>query len=736
MCIIMLLLSGAALAQEDKAVLRIPRVTRPPKLADFLNGTPREAEAVVTGFVQMDPNDGAPPSEPTTAYLSYDDKNLYVGWVCKDDPSKIRARLARRKDIPNDDRVTINVDTFHDHKHSYFFDVNPYAVQMDGRGTDGQADDLNFETLWYTEAKIVEDGYVVLETIPFRSLRFPDSDVQSWGIALGRFIARNNEFSWWPHITRDRLPQFVGQFSDMEIRENISPGRNMQFIPYGLLSAGRFLDPGAGFKHDTEYRGGLDSKFVLKDSLALDITLNPDFSQVESDEPQVTVNQRYEVVYPEKRPFFMENAAMFNTPEQLFFSRRIIDPQLGARLTGSLGRWMIGFLAVDDRAPGKALPEDDPNYGGRAMNAVFRVEREFGRQSHIGAFLTSRDFGPTSNRVGSLDTRAQIYGNWFFTGQVSESTSNLGNGLSLSGPAYYAQLATDGQHISFSSTYTDRSPEFRADLGYIPRVDIREWKHWFTYKWRPKNRAVTAFGPAISQLVNWNRAGQVQDWAVAPEFDVELRRLTYLEVIRTESYELFQNIGFRKHKTEIELSSEPFRWLAFNAETIFGRDINYYPAANLQPFLADSTYASAGFTVRPTPSLRLDESYIYSRLGTDPSAFPLISTTGAIFNNHIVRSKVNYQFSRALSLRAIIDYNSLLPNSSLVSIPDPAKRIGVDLLLTYFVHPGTALYVGYNNIFENAVYDPLQSPAYRHTNFPDTMTGRQFFVKLSYLFRF
>jgi hypothetical protein len=180
-------------------------------------------------------------------YLSYDSKNLYVGWICKDDPAKIRARIARRKDIESDDRITINIDTFHDHKRAYWFDVNPYAIQFDGITTDGQGDDRSGESLWYTEARFTPDGYVVLETIPFRSIRFPNAPKQAWGVMLGRFIYRNNEFSMWPPISRRRSPQFVGQFGDMEIPDDISPSRNLQFIPYGLFSNGHFLDDAEGF---------------------------------------------------------------------------------------------------------------------------------------------------------------------------------------------------------------------------------------------------------------------------------------------------------------------------------------------------------------------------------------------------------------------------------------------------------------------------------------------------------
>jgi hypothetical protein len=705
-------------------------------LSDFVDGVAREAELAITDFRQMDPTNGAPVSQATTAYLSFDARNLYVGWICKDEPAKVRARIARRKDIESDDRVTINIDTFHDHKHAYWFDVNPYAIQFDGITTDGQGDDVSWETLWYTEAKFTEDGYVVLETIPFRSLRFPNAPKQVWGVMLGRFIYRNNEFSMWPFVSRSRFPQFVGQFADMEIGEDISPGRNLQFIPYGLFSSSHYLDRATGFQTGTEARGGLDARMVVKDAFTLDLALNPDFSQVESDEPQVTVNQRYEVFFPEKRPFFMEKASLFNTPEQLFFSRRIVDPQIGARFTGTVGRWSVGFLGADDRAPGKLVAGDDSMRGARAADGVFRVEREFGRQSHVGALVTSYNFGSFFNQVASLDTRIELGRNWTWFAQGSTSETRLRGGARLAGPGYYSSIRKGGLHFQFASTYTDRSPGFRSELGYIPRVDIREWKHNASYRWRPRKSFLVSFGPGVTELVNWNRQGHVQDWSVQPNFNLEVRRLTTLQVSRTESFELFRNTGFRKSASDFALSTQWYRWLALTTDYSWGKGVNYYPGNGLAPFLARSRSASLGLTLRASPRLRFDESYIYSRLGatrqwlTDPAL-----AAGAIFNNHILRSKVNYQFSRELSLRVIFDYNGVLPNATLVSL-DRSKRLGADVLLTYLLHPGTALYLGYSNVRENVAFDPLLSPALQWTAFPNTTTGRQVFIKLSYLLRY
>jgi hypothetical protein len=711
------------------STLRIPRVTRPPKLSDFLNNTPREAEVVVSEFWQNQPGDGAPVSQPTTAYLSYDDKNLYVAFMCKDDPKLIRARVARREQIGSDDRFNVCIDTFHDHRHMYWFDINPYGVQSEGNFTEGVEDDPSWDTLWRSEARLVADGYMGLVAIPFKSIRFPADRDQTWGLILGRWIVRNNEFSLWPYVSRQK-PGFALQGGDLEGFQEISPGRNVQLIPYGLLARSRFLDmPATGapaFRSDSEGRAGLDAKMVLKDSFALDVALNPDFSQIESDEPQVTVNQRFEVVYPEKRPFFMENAGYFKTPEQLFFSRRIIDPKFGARLTGKIGKWNLGILAADDRAPGEQSYTPDRLRGKQAGIGVVRLQRELGRNKNVAVMATSTDFGSTHNRVYSIDTRLQVLRNWIFSGQAMSSDTRLASGGRLAGPAYYLKWNHAGKHFVSETVYTDRSPGFRADLGYFSRVDIRQAQHTIGYRWRPEGKKLISFGPYLKGMINYDRQGRLQDWSVNPEFQIELTRMTYISLERWEGFELFAGRGFRKGHNEYSFQSDWKKWLSLRGGFTHGTSINYYPGAGLSPFTARTAEAEAGFTLRPTKRARIDESYIYSSLRTD---------AGSVFNNHIIRSKVNYQFSREASLRLIADYNSVLPNATLVNL-ERSKHIGIDALFTYLLNPGTAFHAGYTDLYDNWKLDPTLSPALRRTTFPDLNTGRQVFVKLSYLFRF
>jgi hypothetical protein len=729
--------------------LRIPRVSRAPKIEDFLERKPREAEAVATDFRQRDPGDGTAASQSTTAYLSYDEKNLYIVFVCKDAPGKARAHLAKREDIGDDDQVAVYLDTFHDRRHAYIFATNPLGVQLDGILTEGQGNDFSFDTLWHSDGRLTPDGFVVWFSIPFKSLRFSPDDVQTWGIALDRVIIRSNEVDFWPYVTR-RVEGITQQFATLQGLDHLSPSHNVQFIPYGLFAKARFLDQSIpAFRNTDDERGGMDSKFVFHDALTLDTTVNPDFSQVESDEPQVTVDQRFEVFFPEKRPFFIENAGYFQTPVDLFFSRTIADPQFGARLTGKVNRWAVAGLLIDDRAKGKSLPASNPNHGDRAGIGVVRVQREFGSQSSVGMFVSSRDFGPSSNRVFSLDSRIKLTPNWVFNGQAARSYTHSLAGSQMAGSYYYGDMSYTGRNLSYDGNYIDISPAFETDLGFVPRVDVRETNQFAGYFWRPENSRVVSYGPSASALLNWNHQGQLQDWIANLGFDVRLTGQTEINVSRGEAFELFDGLGFRKHSTALFFTTAWLKWFAVTARYSQGTRTNYFPPAPLLPFLAGGKSAELDFTIRPTPRFRFDQTYLYTRFGTLEGSTPAGTRVGAnIFNNHILRSKVNYQFTKELSLRAIFDYNAVLANpklvdlntafsSTLANVVVPPMHFTADFLLTYLLNPGTAFYAGYTDNYENLTVGNLSGiPTLMTTGAPTVSTGRQFFVKASYLFRF
>lgn len=716
---------GRARAVEPKldpprVGVTINKVAEAPKLDEVVAGRAPGRAVAVTEFRQREPGDGAPVSEPTTAYLSYDAERLYVVFVCKDDPAQVRAGLSKREEIAVDDGVAVYLDTFHDRKHAYLFQVNPRGVQLDGIVTEGQDDDYSFDAVWQSEARLTPDGYVVRIAIPFRSLRFPRAPTQQWGVALARFIRRTNEEAYWPHLTK-RLAGLVPQFATLDGLRNISPGRNLQAIPYSAFTGARYLDQDAaafGTAHDR--RVGVDVKGVIRDALTLDATVNPDFSQVESDEPQVTINERFEVFYPEKRPFFIENGGFFQTPVILFHSRRITDPGAGLRLTGKAGRWAVGALGINDRGP-SALP-GDPNAG----VGVLRLQREIADESTVGALVSEREVGGRSNRVLSADARLTLSKTWIATGQVMATHLDDGAGSSASGGGVYAKLARDGRNLDYSTSYLDLGTGFDADLGFVKRVGIRQLKQSLETVIRPEGPVVKV-GPTFSTEHVWDRGGTLLDRSLKGVWEVKFVGETKVELGHALVSERFADVPFRTHTTDVALTSEWLKWLAWSASYTWGTAVNHKPPSGVAPFRGAAGEAELTFTFRPAPRLRLDHTWLYSRLTTPAGA--------RVFTDRIWREKLNYQFSRALSLRAIVDYSAVDRDSTLSRV-ERQRGWSVDGLLTYLVNPGTAVYLGYRDGYENLAILPGTPSSLYRTDSPSTSVGRQFFVKVSYLWRF
>ena len=374
--------------------VRIPWVPLGPSIEDFIAPNPSTVATRVSRFRQREPGEGEPVSEETTAYLAYDSEHLYAVFVCRDSSAEVRSRLKPRDAIADDDHVSVYLDTFRDGRHAYVFASNPYGVQQDGVISEG--DDVSYvpDTVWRSQGRLTTDGFVVLIAIPFKSLRFSDASVQSWRIAVGRTVARRNESAYWPYITRGGNG-FVGQMAALEGLELISPGRNLQLTPYGTFARERSFEP-AGRSISEVRRGGLDAKVVIRNAVAIDAAVNPDFSEVESDDPLVTANQRYELFRPEKRPFFMENASIFETPINVMFSRRIVDPDVGVRLTARSTAWAIGGLVANDRSA--ATDPSSRLFGPGARLGVVRVQRLFADRSSVGVSATERDTSSSRNR--------------------------------------------------------------------------------------------------------------------------------------------------------------------------------------------------------------------------------------------------------------------------------------------------------------------------------------------------
>ena len=739
---LLLALSSDALAAVRESQLPapqsvvIPRVATAPTIEDYLDGVPRADEAAITTFVQREPGDGIPATQPTEAYVSYDQARLYVIFVARDrEPAKVRASLTRREGFGNDDYVGIVLDTFGDRRRSYLFIANPLGVQLDGVATEGaRDDDYSYDTVWESEGRLTPFGFVVRMAIPFKSLRFSNAEQQEWGIAFARAIRRNNEVSFWPYITT-RVASVGQQLATARGLERISPGRNILFIPYAAFTRARFLDESRpAFVTDTDGRAGIDGKIVVKDAFTFDLTLNPDFSQVESDEPQVTINQRFEVFFPEKRPFFIENASYFQTPINLFFSRRIADPQGGVRLTGKVGGWAVAGLAIDDRAPGRRVAAEDPARGDRTGIGVVRLQRDLANQSSIGVLATTRDFASSESHVAALDARYKLSDTWVVSGQAAFSHSRAGEGGPRSGPALSLFLDRTGRNWGAFLMYEDISADFRAPLGFVQRVDTRRVRPFVRYTWFPEKGPLVSIRPELSGSALWDHAGTLNDWEGNAEVQLELKGQTEVQLGYDETMERFEGVEFRKRDLSFSFDTAWLKWLETSIDLNRGREINFFPSADLRPFLANAVETELSVTLKPIPPLRLDQTYLFTRLRTR-EALPEVSRGRVIVDNHIWRTRASYQFTRRLSVRTILDYGAVLPDPFLIDL-EREKRFSADVLATYLVNPWTALYLGVTDGYGNVEIDPLSRDRLRSTETAFHSTGRQVFVKMSYLLRF
>jgi hypothetical protein len=456
---------------------------------------------------------------------------------------------------------------------------------------------------------------------------------------------------------------------------------------------------------------GVDLKAVLRQSLVLDATVNPDFSQVESDEPQVTVNRRFEVFFPEKRPFFIENASYFETPIRLLFTRRVVDPRAGLRLTGKTGPYAIGAFMADDQT-------------GSATVSFARISRDLGGESNLGLVMSRRALAGRSNTVTGVDGQWRLGPNWLASAQAVTSATSTED-RRLAGPAYNAALRRAGRHLVYSVAYDDLSPGFRADSGFIERVDVRQLTQNATLRLRPGRPWLIDYGPDLVLQRLWAHDGRPLDTVGSATFTIDAAGPTAFSVAYTGRSELLRPaevpglvdaLRFDDHATTVSVRSYAVRRLSFRGAWTWGDAINLAPAAGRPLATAASTLLDAGLTWRPAAAVGLELAVLQTSL-----AEPGIGERGVIFRDRILRTKATYQMLRALSVRGIAQYESVAAEATRSSLA-PRRSLLLDLLAAYVPQPGTAVYVGYG--------DSLQGPQ-------ETLPGRwvsasrQFFLKLS-----
>lgn len=707
-----------------RPTIRPSRTDIPPVIDGRLDDAVWRTAVKVTTFVQYEPVDGAEPSEPTDMYVAYDSDHLYFGFYAYySDPSIMRANRVDRDRAPQDDLLTIYFDTFLDQQRSYDFDVNAYNVQGDGIvNRSGRAGippaDRSWDTLFDSGAQIVEDGFTAEMAIPFKSLRYPQLPPgvpHRWGFQFVREIKeRDRENIVWAPMSRD-IQSFMGQMGVLEGMTDLSTSRNLELLP--TFTAIRFgsLDTESGAYRTTDNpEGGLNVKYGVTSNLVADFTLNPDFSQIESDNSQIEVNQRFPLFFPELRPFFVEGNEIFDvrSPVTLVHTRTIVDPLYGAKLTGKVGRFTVGALAANDEAPGHLEDETDPAFGRSAQSFIGRVKYDLYSESHIGAIVTDRGF------LDSRSTLAGVDAGFRLSDQHSVSMVAVGSrhqdldGLRTTGHMVDVNIRQDGRHLDWFIGTFQTSPDFETEIGFVRRTDQRRATGNVSYRWFPQNWIID-WGPRISYGRNWSFDGTLEDENFDSRVGFSFARNLNADVSLSRDLERFGGIDFRQRRYDIGAGINN-RTFSARASLDAGDRIFYDEEA---PFLGRELGVQVSTSVRPVASLQV-------RLSLDTSHFTDPANGGEeVFDVKITRLQTTYQLTDRFLVRNISEFNSF------------DRQVDVNLLFTYRVNGGTVFYVGYDDHYqqEDHIEDLddqiFSSDRYRRTN-------RAVFTKLQYLFRY
>ena len=737
----------------------MPLIDHPLHLSDFLDMQPRaglrDKLSVVSGFIQNAPFDGRPATEKTEVWMAHTKSTLYFVFICYDrHPELIRGHLARRENILKDDYVTVFLDPFRDRRLGVAFSVNPAGVQADAAWSEANGSDYSYDTVWDSEGQVTQNGWMALIAIPFRSLRF-HRDQASWGVVFMRNFPRNSEQDFWPRVAAD-ITGVLSQEGTLHDLEEVSGSHNLQVNPYVLGQNERSLinidptNPYFSSRH-AEATGGGEIKWILKDSIVVDATINPDFSDIESEQPQFTVNQRFPVYFPELRPFFLENANYFLTPINLVYTRTIVHPEYGIRVTGKIDHTNVGLFVTDDRQPGQAVAPGDPLYGKHATVAVGRISEDLGKGSSLGAIYTDEEFGQGWNRIGGIDFTDRFNKHWTAWGQMVEN-STMGDEDSGSPPTYSAgpasafQLQRSGHAFNLQENYFDASTGFETQLGFIQASNFRNNQTHATYQWYPKHRFYQSFGLETNQNVAFNHQNdRVFHYSSFDPFWLLPRNIVIAPLFGQNSDTVspanYAGLTYFKNFTEnyggLVFRGAPWSQFNFNLQTFRSGNVNYNPATGQIPSLLNQETVSLLFTVQPVHQLTADNTYLLDR---DHA----VSNGAFVYEAQTMRSVVNYQFTRSISARVVAEYDSTLVNPVETSLLR-TKEFASQALLTWLPHPGTAVYIGYSNDLQNldrSLCNRLPNGSCDPNNTTPPRAGamlndgRQIFIKASYLFRF
>ena len=767
-----------ALLQSDTVVTKtpdelrvpLPRVESRPVLDGSLDDAVWRDAARLEHLVQFEPRDQVPASRESIGYVAHDGENLYFAFRAWDAPEDVRATIfPRERGGGGDDHVELVLDTFLDQRRAYQFRVTPHGIQWDAVKTEGSDNDESVDFVWRSAGRLLDDGWSVEVAIPFASLRFPRADTIAIGFNVIRTFGRTGERAAWAP-RRIGHPCDICQQGVLAGIAGIDRGRTLDLLPYISASqygARRYGEDSVlvdGTWHDTEpplgysvadptAQVGADLRLSLTSALVLNATINPDFSQVEADEEQVRTNRRFALFLPERRPFFLEGGEIFRPAEgsgqsvgTVFYSRSIVDPSAGARITGKQGRYTIGALWARDATPayfhydGYESGDVVAGIGRAATVGVARVRRDVLSDSYLGLTVLGRDAGDSRSTLlggdvllragafsfsaegGASDDRAPLRLVEETTIVDGEPVTNVRpddalDGRRRTGSYYRASLTRQGRSLSWGLSSTGATADFRNQLGEFERVGVQahsadleltqyvnnDWLRWIEEE--VEARTTTVYG------------GELLDYVVGSSVRLALQRQT--DFSAGPHFERVTIAGVPLDMVGAMLEGESAAWKRVELRGflyIGGREIVDFD----DPRVGRGYSGNVGVIVRPTARTTLEgraqRSIHYERWGG-----PLVADA------RILRLRGTWQFTRALGVRVLVEHSDQFDSDDDVTDRRDIE-LGSSVLLSWELAPASFLYLGWNDA-SREFDEPVVTRSRR------LRTGSQLFLKLSYLVR-
>jgi hypothetical protein len=722
--------------------------------------------ARLVDFSQFQPVDGRPAEEPTEVMVWYARDAIYLGVRAREvHGDVIRATRANRDNIGSDDQIQILLDTYNDRRIAFLFGVNPLGVQQDGTRSDnfgggagGRSGggggvgninplegtvDLNPDYIFESRGRLVEGGYEVEIRIPFKSLRYQEGSVQTWGINVLRRVQHSGfQDSWTPAVRANS--SFLGQSGTLRGLHDLHRGLVLELTPTitGRLDGSRL--PSGRWDYSGSSDVGGDVRWGISQNLTMNGTVNPDFSQVEADVGQVTLNERFALFYPEKRPFFLDGLELFDTPGQLIYTRRIADPDLGVKLAGKVGRMNVATLIAADGKGQSTTGGDRPLFG------VARLRTDLGRNSTLGGVITTREDGSFYSRLGGADLRLYHSNLYFLEVQAVQSWTNTVGG-SRSGPMLSAMWDRTGRGWGFNYSIRATAPDFNAAAGFVNRTDVIDVNAFNRLTgYGSKGALFETYGAffGVQRLWSYSSPGDGPQEGYETVYpSATLRGGWQLRGSLSRSFFSYVPSGYQGYEVQtaagsvpfvvptpernivagsIQLTTPTFQHFTFSAGVGFGEAALFREAAPGRSFRVDATAE-----VRPTGSLRGAFQIAHLTLSRQRDGSQFSTET-------IPRLKVEYQLNRSLFVRFIGQYTArdraqLVDRTGrrilvdgVLDAGEASNEFQMDWLFSYRPVPGTLVYLGYGST-------STEPEEFRFGRLSRRSDG--FFGKVSYLFR-